>query len=70
MNIPELIGLEVNTPDGRGHILSLHSKRVMVLLNTILPGQQMKGHRSGEMHFSYPYEEVEIIKGRQNFIQQ
>lgn len=68
MNTPALLGLEVETPDGRGSILSLHNKGVVVHLNTIQPGQVMKGRMHGaQMHYFYQYSEVEIIKGRYNF---
>lgn len=68
MQKPDLLGLEVLTPDGRGSILSLHNGRVVVLLNSIERGQEMKGEkRSGELHYAYKYEDVDIIKGRYCF---
>lgn len=68
MNKPELIGVEVMTPDGQGSILSLHPGRVVVHLNGKAVGQEMKGSkRYGELHYAYKYEEVEIIKGRYFF---
>lgn len=68
MTRPELLGLEVNTPDGRGSILSLHFGRVIVHLNRTTPNQEMKGlKRAGRLHYSYEYEDVEIIKGQYNF---
>lgn len=67
MNVPDILGVEVITPDGRGSILSLHPRRVIIQLHTINPGQKMKGDRREEMHYSYKYEEVEIIKGRYCF---
>lgn len=68
MKKPELIGLEVNSPDGRGSILALHSKGVVVHLNCKSPNQKMKGMRdNAELHYFYPYEEVEIIKGQYNY---
>jgi hypothetical protein len=68
VNKPDLLELEVNTPDGRGSILSLHQRGVVILLNTIGHKQEMKGRKHGaEMHYFYPYEDVEIIKGRYNF---
>ena len=67
MNKPELLGLEVNTPDGRGSILVLYPKGVEVHLNSKMPGQEMKGRRKEELHYFYPYEDVEIIKGQYNF---
>jgi hypothetical protein len=63
----ELIGLEVNTPDGRGCILSLHPKKVVVSINYIVLGQIMKGIKRDQMHYAYNYEDVEIIKGRYAF---
>lgn len=67
MNKPEILGLEVLTPDGRGSILSLHHKRVTVRLNTIGHNQVMKGTKREEMNYSYEYEDVEIIKGQYCF---
>lgn len=68
MNIPDLIGVEVLTPDGRGSIITLYPNRVTVLLNRIEYGQEMKGTRdSAEMHYKYNYEDVEIIKGQYCF---
>ncbi|HEX8278662.1 MAG TPA: hypothetical protein VF540_08195 [Segetibacter sp.] len=68
MNKPDLLELECNTPDGRGSILSLHPKGVVILLNRIEFKQEMKGRKHGaEMHYFYPYEDVEIIKGQYNF---
>lgn len=68
MKKPEILGLEVLTPDGRGRILSLHNNAVEVVLNTIGFNQRMKGRQCGcVMHYSYRYEEVEIIKGRYCF---
>lgn len=63
MNVPEILGCEVLTPDGRGSILSLHPKKVIVGLNTIQFQQVMKGMRREEMHYAYNYEDVEVIKG-------
>ncbi len=65
MNIPEILGVEVITPDGRGSILSLHHGRVIINLNSIAHGQIMKGSKRGigTMHYSYEYKDVEIIKG-------
>lgn len=67
MNIPDILGVEVITPDGRGSILSLHSNRVIVHLNNIKPNQIMKGSKREEMHYSYEYKDVEIIKGQYCF---
>lgn len=69
MNIPELIGVEVITPDGRGNILSLHSRRVVIHLNKIDHKQTMKGvqHGNGALHYAYEYKDVEIIKGQYCF---
>lgn len=67
MTKPELLGLEVNTPDGRGSILSLHTRKVIVHLNRKMPNQEMKGLRREELHYAYDYEDVEIIKGQYNF---
>ncbi len=68
MNVPDLIGVEVLTPDGRGSILSLHPARVIVHLNSAHPDQEMKGDQRGNgLHYSYLYEDVEIIKGRYCF---
>lgn len=67
MEKPNLLGLEVNTPDGRGSILSLHQSGVTIHLNTIKSGQVMIGMRREELHYFYNYEQVEIIKGRYNF---
>jgi len=67
MNKPDILGVEVLTPDGRGSILSLHQKRVIVHLNKISPNQIMKGERREEMHYAYKYEDVEIIKGQYCF---
>ena len=67
MTVPDIIGVEVLTPDGRGSILSLHKRRVTVYLNTKAIGQVMTGLRESELHYSYPYEDVEIIKGQYCF---
>jgi hypothetical protein len=37
MNKPDLLGVEVLTPDGRGSIVALHTCMVEVVLNCILP---------------------------------
>lgn len=68
MNVPEILGVEVITPDGRGSILSLHPGRIIVLLNKIEYQQVMRGtKRDGELHYAYKYEDVEIIKGQYCF---
>lgn len=67
MNVPDILGVEVLTPDGRGSVLSLHPKRVIVHLNRIMPNQVMKGDRREELHYSYEYKDVEIIKGQYCF---
>ena len=67
MNKPEILGIEVLTPDGRGSILSLHCKRVTVRLNVIKLNQIMKGTKREEMNYSYEYEDVDIIKGQYCF---
>lgn len=65
MNKPELLDLEVNTPDGRGSILSLHNRGVVVSLNRLTHQQVCIGrdHGNGGLHRFYPYDQVEIIKG-------
>lgn len=67
MNVPDIIGVEVMTPDGRGSILTLHPKRVIVSLNTIQANQIMKGQQRAAMHYAYEYKDVEVIKGRYCF---
>lgn len=67
MNVPDILGVEVITPDGRGSILSLHPRRVIVCLNSIAHNQIMKGDRREEMHYSYEYKDVEVIKGQYCF---
>jgi hypothetical protein len=67
MNKPEILGVEVLTPDGRGRILTLHTNRVIVRLNKIKFNQIMKGHKRDEMNYSYAYEDVEVIKGQYCF---
>lgn len=67
MNVPDILGVEVITPDGRGSILSLHTRRVIVHLNKIAFNQVMKGDRREELHYSYEYKDVEIIKGQYCF---
>lgn len=69
MHKPEILGVEVITPDGRGSILSLHPGRVIVHLNKIEHGQVMKGsdRSNGGLHYAYKYEDVEIIKGQYCF---
>lgn len=69
MNVPDILGVDVITPDGRGSVLCLHMRRVTVLIYTIERGQVMQGLQSGtgSMHYSYKYEDVEIIKGRYCF---
>lgn len=69
MTKPELLDLECLTPDGRGSILSLHPRGVVIHLNSIGFQQEMKGRKhGGELHYFYEYEDVEIIKGQYNFI--
>jgi len=69
MRVPEILGVEVITPDGRGSILSLHNGRVIICLHKIERNQVMKGssREFGEMHYAYKYEDVEIIKGQYCF---
>jgi|TARA_R110000851_G_scaffold299881_1_gene455920 hypothetical protein len=68
MNVPEILGVEVLTPDGRGSILCLHGKMVEVRLNTKKFKQVMKGLKmSCQMNYAYPYSDVEIIKGQYCF---
>ena len=67
MNVPDIIGVEVITPDGRGSVLSLHPNRVIVHLNAKPPNKIMKGGKRGEMHYSYLYKDVEVIKGQYCF---
>jgi hypothetical protein len=64
MNIPDILGVEVLTPNGRGSILSLHSRRVIVHLNEINVNQVQ---RREELHYSYKYADVTIIKGQYCF---
>lgn len=69
MNVPDILGVEVITPDGRGSILSLHHGRVIVHLNKVEHGQVMIGgvRDGGALHYSYKYEDVHIIKGKYYF---
>jgi len=69
MNVPDILGVEVITPDGRGSILSLNPARVTVHLNRTHRNQVMKGSHAGigALHYSYEYDEVEIIKGQYCF---
>lgn len=67
MNVPDILGVEVLTPDGRGSILSLHQRKVIVHLNKKGMNQEMKGLRREELHYAYDYEDVEIIKGQYCF---
>lgn len=67
MNKPEILGVEVLTPDGRWSILTLHPNRVIVRLNKIEHKQIMKGDKRDEMNYSYAYEDVEVIKGQYCF---
>lgn len=64
MNVPDILGVQVLTPDGRGSIISLHKKSVRVVLNTIWPNRKMVGQKIGfgEMHRHYKYEDVELVK--------
>ena len=62
MNRPDILGIEVETPDGRGLITTLHYTRVTVTLNRIGPGQAMKGVRRGAMNYSYPYQDVHAVE--------
>jgi len=68
MDKPEILGIEVLTPDGTGSILSLHNNRVVVVLDKIEHGQVMKGNYrgSGTMHYTYKYEDITIIKKQLN----
>lgn len=67
MNVPDILGVEVITPDGRGSILSLHPRKVIVHLNKIECNQIMKGLKRNELHYAYDYGDVEIIKGQYCF---
>ena len=67
MNVPDLIGVEVLTPDGRGSILTLHPKKVVIHLHCIKANQIMTGSKREELHYAYNYEDVEIIKGQYCF---
>lgn len=67
MNKPEILGVEVLTPDGRGSILTLHPNRVIVRLNKIEHNQVMNGDKRDELNYSYAYEDVEVIKGQYCF---
>jgi hypothetical protein len=67
MNKPDILGVEVLTPDGRGSILSLHPNKVIVHLNSKSLNQEMKGIRREELHYAYDYSDVEIIKGQHCF---
>lgn len=67
MNKPEILGVEVLTPDGRGSILSLHTQKVIVHLNKIEHNQVMKGLKREELHYAYDYQDVEVIKGQYCF---
>jgi len=72
MKKPDILGVEVITPDGRGSILSLYTRKVEVHLNVIEFKQVMKGILSasgGSMHYYYNYEDVTIIKGQYCFDQ-
>lgn len=71
MTKPELLGVEVLTPDGRGEILAFYQEKVKVGLNRIAFRQEMKGMKSGgEMHYTYKYEDVTVIKGQYCFNEQ
>lgn len=62
---PNLIGCLVETPDGPGHILTLHPNAIIVVLHSISPGQEMVGRKrasAGEMHYTYFYHEVALVK--------
>lgn len=67
MNVPEILGVEVVTPDGRGRILTLHPRRVIVSLHRIEVNQVMKGDKREMMDYSYEYKDVHVIKGQYNF---
>jgi len=67
MQVPDIIGVEVLTPDGRGSILTLHPKRVIVRLHKIEFNQKMKGDKRDDLNYSYEYDKVEIIKGQYCF---
>ena len=67
MNVPDILGVEVLTPDGRGSILSLHGRRVIVHLNKIEHNQVMIGSKREALHYAYEYKDVEIIKGQYCF---
>jgi len=67
MNKPDILGVEVMTPDGRGSILSLHTNKVIVHLNNKQLDQIMRGTKRAELHYAYDYEDVEIIKGQYCF---
>ena len=67
MNVPEILGVEVITPDGRGSILTLHPNTVIVRLNKIEYKQVMKGSKRDEMNYAYVYKDVDVIKGQYCF---
>lgn len=67
MKKPNIIGCEVTTPDGRGSIVSLHSNRVIVGLNSLTLEQRLKPSKlvglnrgNGGLHRSYAYKDIEI----------
>lgn len=64
MEKPNIIGSEVITPDGRGCIKSLHENRVVIEVYVRDLNQNLNGKITTiKNHFSYYYNEVEIIKG-------
>jgi hypothetical protein len=69
MNAPELIGLEANTPDGRGFIHTLLPNGVVIQLHGTPFKKELHGRlqASNQLHYLYHYEVVEIVKGRTNF---
>lgn len=67
MNKPDILGVEVLTPDGLGSILSLDNKKVTVHLHKREYMQVMRGIKKDELHYAYNYEDVHIIKGQYCF---
>lgn len=57
----DILGSEVTTPDGKGTITALHTKKVLVCLDKIEFKQVMAGipDNSSTMHYYYDYEDVE-----------
>jgi len=65
MNKPKEIGIEVDTPDGKGYIVSMGC-RVVVELNEVYAGKRVGRKEIEYDEYSYPYTDVKLLKQQIN----